>query len=95
MTMLKKYFISFVLLVCISFVFIEHVCCFIHPVGEEEYKVLVSLASGTFKKATNERTNAEKAAVIKFWRAKGRFSLDENGKVLLFDSKRVSIKIAL
>ena len=46
----KNIFISVILLVCISLAFIGNACSFIHSVGEEEYKVLVSLLAGTFKK---------------------------------------------
>ena len=47
----KKFFISVILLVCISLAFIGYACSFIHPVGEEEYEILVLLLAGTFKKA--------------------------------------------
>ena len=42
-------------------------CGFIHPVGEEEYQVLVSLAAGNFATPKRKRSNVEKAAVVKFW----------------------------
>ena len=81
----------------IFFVYIVHVsidfvnCGFIHPV--EEYQVLLSLAAGNFATSERERSNIEKAAVVKFWRSKGQFTTDESGKVLLFENKRVSTKI--
>ena len=83
----------------IFFVYIVHVsidfvnCGFIHPVGKEEYQVLLSLAAGNFATPERERSNIEKAAVVKFWRSKGQFTTDESGKVLLFENKRVSTKI--
>ena len=40
------FIISFILLA-----FIGNACSFIHPVGEEEYEILVSLLAGTYKKA--------------------------------------------
>ena len=88
-----------ILLSMIFFVYIVHVsinlvnCGFIHPVGEEEYQVLLSLAAGNFATPKRERSNIEKAAVIKFWRSKERFMTNESGKVLLFENKRVSTKI--
>ena len=78
----------FVLFVLVSIDIVN--CGFVHPVGEEECQVLLSLAAGNFATLKSERSNVEKAAVIKFWRLKGRFTTDEGGKVLLFDNKRVS-----
>ena len=83
---------SFVLIVY-SLLFINFVTfvvdAFIHPVGEKEYEVLIKLAAGQFSTPKNERSNIEKAAIVKFWRAKGKFSVDESGKVLYFDNKVV------
>ena len=61
-------FFAHIVLVSIDFVN----CGFIHPVGEEEYQVLLSLAAGNFATPKSERPNVEKAAVVKFWRSKGR-----------------------
>ena len=47
----KNIFISVILLVCILLVFIGNACSYVHPVGEEEHEILVSLLAGTFKKA--------------------------------------------
>ena len=80
--------ISFVHILLVSIDFVN--CGFTHPVGEEEYQVLLSLAVGNFATPKYERSNVEKAAVVKFWRSKGRFTTDESGKVLLFNNKRVS-----
>ena len=80
--------IFFVHIVLVSIDFVN--CGFIHPVGKEEYQVLLSLAAGNFATPKHERSNAEKAAGVKFWRSKGRFTTDESGKLLLFDNKRVS-----
>ena len=57
----KKFFPSFILLVCIFLVFIGNVCSFIHFVGEEEYEILVSLVAGTVKKTKRglKRTKVE------------------------------------
>ena len=79
-------FFVHILLVSIDFVN----CGFIHPVGKEKYQVLLLLAADNFATPKRERSNVEKAAAVKFWRSKGRFTKDESGKVLLFDNKRVS-----
>ena len=57
--------IFFVHIVLVSIDFVN--CGFIHPVGEEEYQVLLSLAAGNFGTPKCERLNVEKAAVVKFW----------------------------
>ena len=54
-------------------------------VGKEVYDILISLVAGMFKKAKYERSQLEKAAVLTVWRAKGRFFLEEDRKVFLFD----------
>ena len=83
----------------IFFVYIVHVsidfvnCGFIHPVGEEEYQVLLSLVAGNFATPKPERWNIEKDAVVKFWSSKERFTKAESRKVLLFENKRVNTKI--
>ena len=81
--------IFFVHIVLVSIYFVN--CGFIHPVGEEEYQVLLSLAACNFATPKRERLNVEKAAVVKFWRSKARFTTDE--KVPLFDNKKVSTQI--
>ena len=80
--------IFFVHIVLVSIDFVD--CGFIPPVGEEGYQVLLSLAAGSFATPKRKRSNIEKAAVVKFWRSKGRFTTDEGGKVLLFDNRIVS-----
>ena len=39
---------------------------YIHPVDEEDYKILKDLAEGTFIKAKKERTREEKSTAIRF-----------------------------
>ena len=56
--------IFFVHIVLVSIDFLN--CGFIHPVGEEAYQVLVSLAAGNFATPKRKRSNVEKAAVVKF-----------------------------
>ena len=80
--------IFFVHIVLVSINFVN--CGFIDPVGEEEYQVLLSLAACNFATLKRERSNVEKAAVVKFWRSKGQFTTGESRKVLLFDKNRVS-----
>ena len=81
--------IFFVHTVLVSINFVN--CGFIHPAGQKEYQVLLSLAAGNFATPKRERSNVEKVAAVKLWRLKGRFTTDESGKVQLFDNKRVSI----
>ena len=61
------------------FIFLYFIAIFtanyIHLVDEEDYKVLKDLALGTFTKSKKEPTRKEKSAVIKFWRAKGKFKV--------------------
>ena len=54
--------------------------------------LLHSLAAGTFIPAKTDLPHVEKAAVVKFLRANGKLTVDESGKVLLFDNKIVSTK---
>ena len=60
---------------------------YIHPVDEEGYKISNDLPEGTFTKSTKKRTRKVKCAVIRFWRAKGKFKLMQ-GK-LYYDGKEV------
>ena len=50
------------LLVFILLAFIGNACSFIHSVGEEKYRILVSLLAGTFKKA-ERRLKREKVGI--------------------------------
>ena len=61
---------------------------FIHPVEQDEYHVLVKLAQGEFSVPVKERTRAEKSAIIKFWRARGKFTCEDDG-TLLFNGRKV------
>ena len=69
------------LVLCYYYVVVE-ITAFIHPVGEEEYDVLLQLANGKFSKSVHERTRVEKSAIIRFWRSKGKFTTDGTGNVL-------------
>ena len=55
--MSKNIFTSFILLVSILFYFTGNVCSFIHPVGEREFEILVSLVAGTFLKRRDWNSN--------------------------------------
>ena len=79
--------IFFVHIALVSIDFVN--CGFIHPVGEEEYQVLLSLAAGNFATPKRESSDVGKA-VVKFWILKGRFTTDGSRKVLLFDNKRIT-----
>ena len=70
--------------------FIAHIFTanYIHPIDEEDYKVLKDFAEGTFTKSRKERTRKEKSTVIRFWRAKGKFKVIQ-GK-LHYDGKKIS-----
>lgn len=78
-------------LLTIFFVCVVAVCACIYLVRDEEYKVLLSLAKGTFSTLKKEWANIKKSAVIKFWRAKGQFLVGKTGKILLYNNKSVSI----
>ena len=85
----RRFLPSFIFFVHIVLVSIDSVNWdFIHPVGEEEYQVLFSLAAGNFANPKPERLNVEKAAVVKLWRSKGQFTADESGKLLLFFKRK-------
>ena len=62
---------------------------YIHPVDDEQYPILHKLASGKYRKAVNERSKKERTAVVKFWRAKGKFKVKDG--VLMYDEKQVSV----
>lgn len=66
---------------------------FIHPVDDETYKILVKLCSNEFAVPVATRSSTEKAAVLKFWRGKGKFSAVNN--ILCYDGKRVRISFNL
>ena len=63
------------------------ISAFIHPVDDETYKVLLKLCKNDFAVPVATRTNFEKAAVVKFWRAKGKFQNIDN--VLYYDGRKV------
>ena len=60
---------------------------YIHPVDDEQYPILLKLAGGNFKTPVHERSKKEKSAVVKFWRAKGKFEIKDG--VLMYDDKQV------
>ena len=66
---------------------LPRVISYTYPVTEEEYDVLLRLAKGTFQIPVRDRTNIQKAAVIKFWRKKDRYSFV--GDELYLDGKKV------
>ena len=66
---------------------------FIHPVTEETYDVLLKLCKNEFNVPVRERTNVQKAAVVKFWRSNGKFT--NEGNSLYYGGKKVRIVIIL
>ena len=62
-------------------------CAFIHPVDDETYKILLKLCNNDFTVPVAKRTNIEKAAVVKFWRSKGKFENIDNG--LYYNGRKV------
>ena len=67
------------------FIFLKTVnCVFIHPVDGE---ILLKLCNNDFAVPVAKRTNIEKAAVVKFWRSKGKFENIDN--VLYYDGRKV------
>ena len=66
-----------------------HVLCinrekFTHAVEDDEYEILKKLAQGKFSKPVKERMNKEKSAVVKFWRAKGMFTLSDEIQIYCY-----------
>ena len=60
---------------------------FIHSLNDNEYKTILKLCKKEFSVPVEERSKEEKAAIIKFWRHKGKFTND--GDTLLYDGKKV------
>lgn len=71
----------------LSFLLVES--HFIHPLKEETYEIIVKLCKNEFFIPVSERSHVEKAAIVKFWRAKGRFKCEDN--ILYYDGKKVII----
>ena len=62
-------------------------CVFIHPVDDETNKILLKLCNNDFTVPVAKPTNVEKAAVVKFWRSKGKLGNIYN--VLYYDGRKV------
>ena len=62
-------------------------CVFIHPIDDETYKILLKLCNNDSAAPVAKQTNVEKAAVVKFWRSKGKFENMNN--VLCYDGRKV------
>ena len=73
--------------VCLFFFLKTANCVFIHTVDEETYKILLKLCNNDFAVPVAKRTNVEKAAVVKFWRSKGKFENIDH--VLYYDGRKV------
>ena len=57
--------------------------------GDVAYDTICSLLRGKFYVPVKERSKEQKAAVVRFWRNKEHYSLNEDGK-LLFDDKLIA-----
>lgn len=86
------------------FIFIIGTCaedkkCFrqMSAVDDETYATLLALTSGEFVVPVKDRSRSQKAACIRFWRAKSQFYISEvNGrKRLFFKGKEVTKKSEL
>ena len=63
---------------------------FKHVVSEEECEILVNLVKGEFNTPVKERKRLKKNAIIKFWRAKSKYTVDNSMQtILLYNGKRV------
>ena len=60
---------------------------FIHHFSEKTYKNPMKLGKDEFNVPVAARSNVEQAAVVKFWRANGKFTCQ--GNILLYDGKNV------
>ena len=49
----------------------------IHAVDDEQYLILVRLTEGKFLKPFAERNKKGRSAIVKFWRAKGKFKMKD------------------
>ena len=67
------------------------------PLDDDTYETLFRLCEDSFDVPVRERTKAQKAACVRFWRNRGAFSVQRvNGKkVLCFNGKEVLKKSAL
>ena len=71
------------------FIFILTTASFIHPVDDETYEMVLPLCKNEFNIPVAARSSKEKAAVLKFWRRRGKYNNVEN--VLYYDGKRVNL----
>ena len=79
---------AIVLFIFLYFIADTFTANYIHPVDEEDYKILKDLAEGTCTKSKKECTRKDESTVIRFWRAQGKFKVIQ-GK-LYYDGKEVS-----
>ena len=85
-------FLSFLLvfLVVLQIHSIEEKNKFKHAVSQEEYEILVNLVKGEFNTTVKERTRLQKNAIIRFWRVKLKYKVDNFTQTILFyNGKRV------
>ena len=56
---------------------------------DETYKTIVAILKGHFDVKTAERTRVQRTAIVHLWRNRNSHQLDEDGKTLLCDGKKV------
>ena len=55
-----------------------------------DFRQLEQLATGKFFKPVKQRLRKEKSAVVKFWRPKGKWTVnDDDTSALIYDSRQV------
>lgn len=59
------------------------------PMDDETYETVSQLLQGKFKIPVKMRTKVQRNAVIRFWRNRDSYSLDDDGKTVLCDGKIV------
>lgn len=59
------------------------------PMDEESYDVILTLLKGQFNVSNASRTRVQHNAIIRFWRNRDMFFLDEDGRTVLFNGKTV------
>ena len=60
--------------------------------NKDVYEVIVKKLKGEFNVPVNERTRVQQTALVRLWRNKDLYSLNEDGETLLCDRKPVVLK---
>lgn len=59
------------------------------PMDEETYDVILKLLKGEFNVPVASRTRVQRTAIIRFWRNRDQFSMDDDGQTVLCNGKIV------